>query len=109
MRKVSLIVGFCTLVALGLTLVAQEQELKPIMQSNRMTLPSLNMSIMAKDASAATAAAQKLQQKATESGLFAFPPDIDLKVVLSANSLMVLGLGLMPGGLMALCLSAMTH
>lgn len=35
--------------------------------------------------------------------------DIDLKVALSANSLLVLGLGLMPGGLMALCISAMTH
>lgn len=32
--------------------------------------------------------------------------DIDLKVALSANSLLVLGLGLMPGGLMALCLTA---
>ncbi len=32
--------------------------------------------------------------------------DIDLRVVLSMNSLMVLGLGLMPGGLMALCISA---
>lgn len=35
--------------------------------------------------------------------------DIDLKVALSANSLMVLGLGLLPGGLMALCMTAMTH
>ena len=32
--------------------------------------------------------------------------DIDLRVALSVNSLMVLGLGLMPGGLMALCISA---
>lgn len=35
--------------------------------------------------------------------------NIDLKVALSVNSLMVLGLGLMPGGLMALCTSAITH
>lgn len=35
--------------------------------------------------------------------------DTDLKIALSANSLMVLGLGLLPGGLMALCLMAITH
>jgi len=35
--------------------------------------------------------------------------DIDLKVALSANSLLVLGLGLLPGGLMALCMSAIIH
>jgi len=35
--------------------------------------------------------------------------DIDLKVALSANSLLVLGLGLLPGGLMALCMTAIVH
>lgn len=35
--------------------------------------------------------------------------DIDLKVALSANSLLVLGLGLLPGGLMALCLASIAH
>lgn len=34
---------------------------------------------------------------------------IDLKVALSANSLLVLGLGLLPGGLMALCVAAMAQ
>ncbi|MDH5447210.1 MAG: NADH-quinone oxidoreductase subunit NuoN [Gammaproteobacteria bacterium] len=32
--------------------------------------------------------------------------NVDLRIALSANSLLVLGLGLMPGGLMALCLTA---
>ncbi len=32
--------------------------------------------------------------------------DLDLKIALSANSFLVLGLGLLPGGLMALCLAA---
>lgn len=66
MRKVSLIVGFCVFVALGLTLAAQDQDLKAIMQSNRTARSSLNMSIMAKDATAAMAAAQKLQQNFTQ-------------------------------------------
>ena len=36
-------------------------------------------------------------------------PNIDLKIALSANSLLVLGLGLLPGGLMALCVTAIAH
>lgn len=39
----------------------------------------------------------------------AISADIDLKVALSANSLLVLGLGLLPGGLMALCMTAISH
>ena len=36
----------------------------------------------------------------------AISANADLRIALSANSLLVLGLGLMPGGLMALCLTA---
>ena len=68
MRKVSVLIGFCMLVALGLTLIGQEAGLQPIMQSNRTTLPSLNMNIMAKNAAGATADAEKLQQNFTEAG-----------------------------------------
>jgi len=68
MRKVSVLIGLCTLVALGLTLIGQEAGLPPIMQSNRMTLPSLNMNIMAKNADGAAADAQKLQQNFTQAG-----------------------------------------
>ncbi len=39
----------------------------------------------------------------------AITADLDLKVALSTNSLMVLGLGLLPGGLMALCIAAIAH
>lgn len=68
MRKVSVLIGLCMLVALALTLVGQEAGLQPIMQSNRMVLPSLNMNIMAKNADGATADAQKLQQNFTQAG-----------------------------------------
>ena len=68
MRKVSVLIGFCMLVALGLTLIGQEQGLQPIMQSNRTTLPSLNMNLMAKNAAGAAADAAKLQQNFTEAG-----------------------------------------
>ena len=68
MRKVSVFIGFCMLVALALTLVGQEQGLQPIMQSNRTTLPSLMMNIMAKNAAGATADAEKLQQNFTQAG-----------------------------------------
>lgn len=68
MRKVSVLIGFCMLVALGLTVIGQEAGLPPIMQSNRMTMPSLNMNIMAKNADAAAADAQKLQQNFTQMG-----------------------------------------
>ena len=67
MRKVSVLIGFCTLVALGLTLIGQEAGLPPIMQSNRMTMQSLNMNLMAKNAAAA-ADAEKLQQNFTQAG-----------------------------------------
>ena len=66
MRKVSVLIGFCMLVALGLTLIGQEAGLPPIMQSNRMVMPSLNMNIMAKNADGAAADAQKLQQNFTQ-------------------------------------------
>ena len=67
MRKVSVLIGLCMLVALGLTLVGQEAGLPPIMQSNRMTMPSMNMNLMAKNAAAA-ADAEKLQQNFTQAG-----------------------------------------
>ena|SRR5438093_9982212 len=67
MRKVSVLIGLCMLVALALTVIGQEAGLPPIMQSNRTTLPSLNMNIMAKNADGAAADAQKLQQNFTQS------------------------------------------
>ena len=67
MRKVSVLIGFCMLVALGLTLVGQEQGLPPIMMSNRTTLMSLNMNLMSKSADAAADAA-KLQQNFMQAG-----------------------------------------
>ena len=71
MRKVSVLIGFCMLVALVLTLVGQEAGLQPIMQSNRTVMPSLNMNIMAKNAAGAQADAEKLQQNFTEAtGIF---------------------------------------
>ncbi len=42
-----------------------------------------------------------------EAGMPAISASLDLRVVLSTNSLAVLGLGLFPGGLLALCLAAL--
>jgi hypothetical protein len=67
MRKVSVLIGLCMLVALALTVVGQEAGLPPLMQSNRMTMPSLQMNIMAKNAAGAAADAQKLQENFTKS------------------------------------------
>jgi hypothetical protein len=66
MRKVSVLIGLCMLVALALTVIGQEAGLPPIMQSNRMVMPSLQMNIMAKNAMGAAADAQKLQQNFTQ-------------------------------------------
>jgi len=44
-----------------------------------------------------------------EPGVAALEAGFDLRLVLSANSLAVLGLGLFPSGLMALCIAALTH
>ena len=68
MRKVSVLIGFCMLAALALTVIGQEAGLPPLMQSNRMTMPSLTMNIMAKNADGAAADATKLQQNFTEAG-----------------------------------------
>ncbi len=67
MRKISVLIGFCMLVALGLTLIGQEAGLPPIMQSNRTTMQSLNMNLMSKNAAAA-ADAEKLHQNFTQAG-----------------------------------------
>jgi spermidine/putrescine-binding protein len=66
MRKVSVLIGLCMLVALALTVIGQEAGLPPLMQSNRMTMPSLQMNIMAKNAAGAAADAQKLQENFTK-------------------------------------------
>jgi hypothetical protein len=66
MRKVSVLIGFCMLVALGLTLIGQEQGLPPIMQAARMTMPSLNMNLMNKNAAGLAADAEKIQQLYTQ-------------------------------------------
>jgi hypothetical protein len=69
MRKVSVLIGFCMLIALALTAIGQEAGLPPIMQASRMANQSLQMNVMAKNAAGAAADAQALQQnftKATE-------------------------------------------
>ena len=68
MRKVSVFIGFCMLIAVALTLVGQEQGLQPLMQSNRTVMPSLGMNVMAKNAAGAAADAEKLQQNFTQAG-----------------------------------------
>ena len=47
MRKVSVLIGICMLVALALTLVAQGPDLSPIMKDVGATNTKLNMDIMA--------------------------------------------------------------
>ena len=63
MRKVSVLIGICMLVALALTLVAQApQDLSPIMKDVAATQNSLNMSMMSGAAADVARDAEKLQQ-----------------------------------------------
>ncbi|HEU5237471.1 MAG TPA: hypothetical protein VFU37_10040 [Pyrinomonadaceae bacterium] len=68
MRKVSVLIGICTLVALALTLLAQQAptDLSPIMKDVQATSGKLRMDMMANSAADVAADAQKLQQDFTQ-------------------------------------------
>jgi hypothetical protein len=68
MRKVSLVIGICMLVALALTLLAQQapQDLSPIMKDVQATQTSLRMSIMNNAAEDVAKDAAKLQDDFTK-------------------------------------------
>ena len=72
MRKVSLLIGICMLVALALTLVAQsEQELSPIMKDVAATQNKMRMDMMSGAAADVAADAEKLQGNFTKAmGIF---------------------------------------
>jgi hypothetical protein len=66
MRKVSVLIGVCMLVALALTLVAQGPDLSPIMKDVAATQTKLNMDIMAGSGADVAADAAKLQTDFTQ-------------------------------------------
>ena len=63
MRKVSMFIGFCTLIALALTLLAQtpEAQLQPIMKEVTPTMQSMRKAIDSKSAADVERDAAKLQ------------------------------------------------
>jgi cytochrome c556 len=67
MRKVSVLIGICTLVALALTLLAQAPtDLSPIMKDVAATQTKMRMDMMSGAAADVAADAQKLQQDFTQ-------------------------------------------
>ena len=68
MRKVSLVIGICMLVALALTLLAQQapQDLSPIMKDVQATQTSLRMNLMNNAAEDVAKDATKLQDDFTK-------------------------------------------
>ena len=68
MRKVSLVIGICMLVALALTLLAQQapQDLSPIMKDVQATATSLRMNLMNNAAEDVAKDAAKLQDDFTK-------------------------------------------
>jgi hypothetical protein len=67
MRKTSLLIGICVLVAVGLTLAAQAPtDLSPIMKDVAATQGKMGMDMMAGSAADVAADAQKLQQDFTQ-------------------------------------------
>jgi len=67
MRKVSVLIGICTLVALAFTLLAQAPaDLSPIMKDVAATNNKLRMDMMSNAAADVAADAQKLQQDFTQ-------------------------------------------
>src|SRR5215468_4653573 len=68
MRKVSLVIGICMLVALALTLLAQQapQDLSPVMKDVQATSTSLRMNLMNNAAEDVAKDAAKLQQDFTQ-------------------------------------------
>jgi len=67
MRKVSILIGICVLVALALTLLAQAPtDLSPIMKDVAATQNKMRMDMMSGAAADVAADAQKLQQDFTQ-------------------------------------------
>src|SRR6185295_16029049 len=68
MRKVSILIGICGLIALGLTLVAQQGgiDLSPIMKDVAATQTKMQMDIMAGSGADVAADAAKLQDDFTK-------------------------------------------
>jgi peptidyl-tRNA hydrolase len=66
MRKVSLLIGLCMIVALALTLLAQAPDLSPIMKDVAATQNSLRMNLMNGAAEQVAADAAKLQDDFTK-------------------------------------------
>jgi cytochrome c556 len=67
MRKTTLLIGICVLVAVGLTLAAQAPtDLSPIMKDVAATQNKMGMDMMAGSAADVAADAQKLQQDFTQ-------------------------------------------
>ena len=67
MRKVSVLIGICTLVALALTLFAQAPtDLSPIMKDVAATNNKMRMDLMSNAAADVAADAQKLEQDFTQ-------------------------------------------
>jgi hypothetical protein len=68
MRKVSLVIGICMLVALALTLLAQQapQDLSPVMKDVQATQTSLRMNLMNNAAEDVAKDAAKLQDDFTK-------------------------------------------
>jgi cytochrome c556 len=66
MRKVSVLIGICMLVALALTLLAQAPDLSPIMKDVAATQNSLRMNLMNNAAEEVAKDAAKLQQDFTQ-------------------------------------------
>jgi hypothetical protein len=68
MRNVSLLIGFCMIVGLALTVIGQEKELQPLMMAGRTDRDSLVMNLMNKNAAGVAADAEKLQATYTKAG-----------------------------------------
>src|SRR5262245_45344337 len=66
MRKVSLLIGICMLVALALTLLAQGPDLSPVMKDVAATQNSLRMNLMNNAAEDVAKDAAKLQDDFTK-------------------------------------------
>jgi len=67
MRKVSILIGICMIVAVALTLVAQTTDLSPIMKDVGTTMGSLRKNLDAKSAADVQKDAEKLQSLFTQS------------------------------------------
>ena len=73
MRKVSLLIGFCMLAALGITIWAQQApptDLSPVMKDVGATTNKLRMDLMAGNAADVAADAEKLQTAFRQAGGF---------------------------------------